>query len=156
MMSKAIKQAKTESDISTIVKSMLETKTSSHRDPCPAATKGFCQAFIPTSGAFIEAIFVGQKHEAEQAILCSFFERNPTPACVEEVMDSDVKVESIYICSGSDAATTVAPQPSTAHASATSAPQPLMVKDQQQEFFRQMVEILKQQAPPQQQKIVVE
>jgi hypothetical protein len=79
MMSNAIEQAKTESDISTIVKSMLDTRTSSHRDPCHAATKGFRQAFIPTSGPFIEAIYVGQKHEAKQAILRSFFEHNPMP-----------------------------------------------------------------------------
>jgi hypothetical protein len=73
MMSNAIKQAKTESDVSTIVKSMLDTRTSSHRDPCHAATKGFRQAFIPTSGPFIEVSSVGRKHKAKQAILRSFF-----------------------------------------------------------------------------------
>ncbi len=124
MMSNAIKQAKTESDLSTIVKSMLETRTSSHRDPCRAATKGFRQAFICTSGPFIEVSSVGQKHKAKQAILCSFFERNPTPIQVEEVMDSDneVKVKQVNICSGTDAAATAPPQPPTAHASATAAP----------------------------------
>ncbi len=79
MMSNAIEQAETESDVSTIVKSMQVTRTSSHCDPCYAATKGFRQAFIPTSGPFVEVSSVRQKHEAEQAILRSFFERDPTP-----------------------------------------------------------------------------
>jgi hypothetical protein len=79
MMSNAIEQAETESDISTIVKSMLDTRTSSHHDPCRVATKGFRQAFIPTSGPFIEVSSVGQKHEAKQAILRSFFECNRRP-----------------------------------------------------------------------------
>jgi hypothetical protein len=83
-------------------------------------------------------------------------------------MDSDNKseVEQVNICSGTNAAataapqppvpTTAAPQPPRAHAPATVAPHPLMVNDQQQEFFRQMVEILKHQAPPKKQKIVIE
>jgi hypothetical protein len=47
----------------------------------------------------------------------------------------------------------------TAHATATAAPQPSMVQDQQQEFFKQMVEtmkIIQENTPSKQQKIVVE
>jgi hypothetical protein len=80
--------------------------------------------------------------------------------------DNESKVEQVNIHSGTNAATTAAPQPPgpataapqppRAHAPATVAPHPLMVNNQQQEFFRQMVKILKHQAPPQQQKIVIE
>jgi hypothetical protein len=80
IMNLAIKQADTESDITTIVKRMLDAKTSTSRDPCRAATKGFCKAYIPYSVTFIETSMVGRRHEAEQAFLRTYFERNPTPA----------------------------------------------------------------------------
>jgi hypothetical protein len=69
------------------------------------------------------------------------------------------EVKQVNICSGTNAAATAAPQPPTpataapqphrAHAPTTVAPHPLMVNDQQQEFFWKMVKILKHQAPPQ-------
>ncbi len=80
MMNLAIKQADTESDVTTIVKRMIDAKTSTDRDPCRAATKGFRKSYIPSSGPFIKTSMVGRKHEAEQAILRTYFERNPTPA----------------------------------------------------------------------------
>jgi hypothetical protein len=80
--------------------------------------------------------------------------------------DNESKVKQVNISSGTNSAATAAPQPPApapaasqpprAHLPATVAPHPLMVNDQQQEFFRQMVDILTHQAPPQQQKIVVE
>jgi hypothetical protein len=75
-----IEQADTESDITTIVKRMLNAKTSTNCDPCHAATKGFCKTYIPSSVPFIKTSMVGRRHEAKQAILRTYFERNPTPA----------------------------------------------------------------------------
>jgi hypothetical protein len=80
IMNLAIKQADTESDITTIIKRMLNAKTSTNRDPCRAATKGFRKAYIPSSVPFIKTSMVGRRHEAKQAILRTYFEGNPTPA----------------------------------------------------------------------------
>jgi hypothetical protein len=80
IMNLAIEQADTESDITTIVKRMLDAKTSTNRDPCHAATKGFCKIYIPSSVPFTKTSMVGCRHEAEQAILRTYFEHNPTPA----------------------------------------------------------------------------
>ena len=80
IMNLAIKQADTESDVTTIIKRMLDAKTSTNRNPCHAATNRFCKTYIPSSVPFIKTSMVGRRHEAKQAILRTYFERNPTPA----------------------------------------------------------------------------
>jgi hypothetical protein len=52
IMNLAIKQADTESDLTTIVKRMLNAKTSTNCDPCCAATKGFLQNIHPLLSSF--------------------------------------------------------------------------------------------------------
>jgi hypothetical protein len=80
MMNLILEQANTESDVTTIVKRMINAKTSTLHDPCRAATKGFFKAYIPSSGPFIKISFIGRRHETKQAILRTYFEHNPTPA----------------------------------------------------------------------------
>jgi hypothetical protein len=161
IMNLAIKQADTESDIPTIVKRMLDAKTSTNRDPCYAATKGFCKAYSPSSIPFIETSIVGRRHEAKQAILRTYFERNPTPAQVEVDDDNeDVVFVQVQQSAETNKASANANATTTAHATATTAaPQPSLVKDQQQEFYKQMVEtmrIIQENTPSKQQKIVIE
>jgi hypothetical protein len=80
MMNLILKQANMKSDVTTIIKRMINVKTFTLRDPYHAATKGFCKAYIPSSGPFIKIYFVGRRHETEQAILHTYFEHNPPPA----------------------------------------------------------------------------
>ncbi len=47
IMNLDIKQADTGSDVTAIIKRMLDAKTSTNRDPCPAATKGFAKHTSP-------------------------------------------------------------------------------------------------------------
>jgi hypothetical protein len=161
MMNLILKQSNTESYVTTIVKRMIDAKTFTLCDPCRAATKGFCKAYIPSSVPFIKISFVGCRHETKQAILRTYFERNPTPAQVEVDDDNkDVVFVQVQQSAEINKASTNANATTTAHATATTAaPQPSLVKDQQQEFYKQMVEtmrIIQDNAPSKQQKIAVE
>ncbi len=142
IMNLAIEQADTKSDVTTIVKRMLNAKTSTNPDPCRAATKGFSKTYIPSSVPFIETSMVGRRHEAKQAILRTYFEHNSTPARVE-VEDNNEDV--VFVQSSNNEAIANANATTTANATATTAaPQPSLTNmNQQQEFYKQMVETLK-------------
>jgi hypothetical protein len=160
MINLILEQANMESDVTTIINRMINAKTSTLRDPCRAATKGFCKAYIPSSGPFIKISFIGCRHDTEQAILRTYFERNPTPARVE-VNDNNEYVVFVQVQQSTETneASADTNATTTAHAAVTTAaPQPSLVKDQQQEFYKQMVEtmrIFQENAPSKQQKIVV-
>jgi hypothetical protein len=137
---------------------MLNAKTSTNRDPCRAATKGFSKTYIPSSVPFIKTSIVGRRHEAEQAILRTYFERDPTFARVEVDDDNE---DVVFVQSSNNEAIADANATTTANPTATTAaPQPSLTNlNQQQEFYKKMVETLKkiQENPlSKQQKIVIE
>jgi len=124
LMGKVIDQAVTdESDVPIIAKRLLDSVGTRTRDPCRAASKGFRNATIPTSAPFVEISFLGQKFTDQQATLRSYFERNPTPARVEE---PPVEIDEGLI----QVVGTVATEP------ATNAPP-------DKEFYRVMIETMK-------------
>jgi hypothetical protein len=85
LMAEVINQAVTkESNIPTIAKRLINLSGTRNRDPCHAASKGFRSTTIPNSAPFVEISSLGKKIPEQQATLHSYFERNPTPACVEE------------------------------------------------------------------------
>ncbi len=101
---------------------------------------------------------VGRRHEAEQAILRTYFERNPTPAQVEVDDDNE---DVVFIQSSNNKAIANANATTTANATmTTAAPQSSLTNmNHQQEFYKQMVETLKkiQENPlSKQQKIIIE
>ncbi len=138
-MSKVIDQAVTnKSNVPKIAKRLLDSSGTHNQDPCRAARKGFRNAFIPTSVPFVEISSLGQRFSEEQATLCSYFKRNPTPAHAEEP-STDVDEPVIQVVSA------------TATNAATNGPD--------KEFYRVMIETMKtlqSSVPIQSQKIVVE
>jgi hypothetical protein len=150
MMVDAHEQYASDYDTSQVVKNLSATKSSTRRDPCNAATKGFREATIAHSGPIVLATRPRNKHEREQKIIKDFFYRNPTPARpepVEEDEDDGDDAPEIPI-----QATTAAPiQGATATFNPTAA-------NSSAEFYSQLLETLKtiNQTAPVQQKIVVE
>ncbi len=140
LMAEVIYQAMTEeSDVPTIAKRLIDLSGTHNRDPCCAASKGFRSATIPTSAPFVEISSLGKKFPEQQATLCSYFERNPTPARVEE-LPADALQEEPRAQVISTAATNVV----------TDGPD--------KEFYRVMIETMKNLqngAPIQNQKIFV-
>ncbi len=68
----------------------MSSKTSSKaRDPTRAATKGIHGATVASLGPFIETSQAGKKHKTEQAIMRSFFRRNPTPVRIKVINDDN-------------------------------------------------------------------
>ncbi len=94
MMADAFIQEDSDHDTTPIVTNLSNSKaTSKGRNPCRAATKGFCNAW-PLSGPAVDPSCVGKSHEAEQAKVKDFFYRDPTPAhpmTIEE--NGDDKIE---------------------------------------------------------------
>jgi hypothetical protein len=107
LMSEVIDQAVTnKSDVPTIAKRLLDSSGMRNRDPCRAASKGFRNAFIPTSAPFVEISSPGQRFSEEQATLRSYFKRNPTPAHGEEPpADVDEPVIQVVSAAATNAAT---------------------------------------------------
>jgi hypothetical protein len=61
LMSKVIDQAITnKSNVPTIAKRLLNLSGMRNQDPCHAASKGFRNAFIPTSAPFVKNSSLGQ------------------------------------------------------------------------------------------------
>ncbi len=141
LMARVIDQAVTkESNVPTIAKRLINSSGTCNRDPCHAASKGFRSATIPTSAPFDKISSLGKKIPNQQATLCSYFERNPTPACAEE-SPTDALQEEPRVQVISTAATNAA----------TGRPD--------KEFYRVMIKTMKKMqngAPIQNQKIVVE
>jgi hypothetical protein len=141
LMAEVIDQAATkESDVPTITKRLINSSGTRNRNPCCPASKGFRSATIPTSAPFVEISSLGKKFPEQQATLCSYFERNPTPACVEEP-PADASQEE--------------PRVQVISTAATDAETDGLDK----EFYRVMIETMKNLqngAPIQHQKIVVE
>jgi hypothetical protein len=107
LMSKVNDQAVTnKSNVPTIAKRLLHSSGTSNQDPCHAASKGFRNAFIPTSAPFVEISSLGQRFSEEQATLCFYFKRNPTPAHAEEPpADVDEPVIQVVSAAATNAAT---------------------------------------------------
>jgi hypothetical protein len=85
LMAEVINQAVTkESNVPTIPKRIIDLSGTCNCNPCHAASKGFRSATIPTSAPFVKISSLSKKFPKQQATLCSYFERNPTPARVEE------------------------------------------------------------------------
>jgi hypothetical protein len=98
MMADAFIQLDSDHDTTPIVTNLSDFKaTSKGRDPCRAATKGFCDVW-PSSGPAVNPSCVGKSHEAKQAKVKEFFYRNPRPACpttIEEDGDDKIEVFSV-------------------------------------------------------------
>jgi hypothetical protein len=85
LMAEVINQAMTkESNVPTIAKRVIHLSGTRNCNPCCAGSKGFRSATIPTSAPFVKISSLGKKFPKQQATPCSYFERNPTPAHVEE------------------------------------------------------------------------
>ena len=146
MMVDAHEQYASDFDPSQVVKNLSATTSSTRRDPCNAASKGFREATFALSGPIVIASRPRNKHEREQKIVKDFFYRNPTPARVEEDEDDGDDAPKIPVQSATAlnqaAASTI--NPTAANSSA--------------EFYSQLLETLKtiNQTAPAQQKIVVE
>jgi hypothetical protein len=140
LMAKVINQAVTEeSDVPTIARRLINSSGTRNCDPCRIARKGIRSATSPTSAPFSEISSLGKKFPEQQATLCSYFERNPTPARVEE-LPADALQEEPRAQVISTAATNVV----------TDGPD--------KEFYRVMIETMKNLqngAPIQNQKIFV-
>ena len=150
MMVDAHEQYSSDFDASQVVKNLLATAASStRRDPCNAATKGFRDATFTGSGPIVTASRPRNKHEREQKIVKEFFYRNPTPARavpVEEDGDDGDDAPAIPVHS------TMAPNPGALPTINPAA------ANSSAEFYSQLIETLKtiNQTAPVQQKIVVE
>ena len=150
MMVDAHEQYSSDFDASQVVKNLLATTASStRRDPCNAATKGFRDATFAGSGPIVTVSRPRNKHEREQKIIKEFFYRNPTPARavpVDEDEDDGDDAPAIPVHS------TTAPNPGAAAAINPAA------ANSSAEFYSQLIETLKtmNQSAPVQQKIVVE
>jgi len=149
MMVHAHDQYESDWDNSDVVKNLSTTTSSTRRDPCNAASKGFREATFALSGPVVFATRPRNKHEREQQIIKEFFYRNPTPARpipIEEDEDDGNDAPEIQVQS------TTAPNPSAAAAINPAA------ANSSAEFYSQLLETLKtiNQATPNQQKIVVE
>jgi hypothetical protein len=127
-MSEAIKQAKTESNVKTIAKRLIDTpKTQTMPgQPLLCSHKGYRNAMVPASGLSIKVSTHGLRFTAKQTTLHSFFECNPTPACVVDTSGND-KVEQVQV------------------ASTTMVPPHVQVK---QEFYKMMVKMMQKVARP--------
>jgi hypothetical protein len=90
VMSDVFEQALLKEDSVTIAERLMSSKTSSKaRNPTRAVTRGIRGATVASLGPFIETSQAGKKHETEQAIVRSFFRRNPTPMRIEVINDDD-------------------------------------------------------------------
>jgi hypothetical protein len=68
-------------DTATIAKRIIISKiTKKNGNPCRTTTKGIRDIFVPVTAPFIETSSVTKKYPKKQAILCTFFVHNPTPA----------------------------------------------------------------------------
>jgi hypothetical protein len=100
-MSDIFEQALLNDDSITIAERMMSSKASSKNcDPTHAATKGIRGAAVASLGPFIKTTQAGKKHETKQAIVRSFFRRNPAPVRIE-VIDNDDEPLCININSAS-------------------------------------------------------
>jgi hypothetical protein len=147
MMVNAHDHYATDYKVDSVAKNLSEsTRTSAMRDPCQAAMKGFKNVTHALSGPIVETSRPGKSYEREQNKIKEFFYRNPTPVRVEEEF-VDKTEPQIPVHSAN------APIPP-----ATVAFPPAAAQIPTQEFYTQLLETMKvlRQAPPQQQKIVVE
>jgi hypothetical protein len=149
MMVDAHEQYASDFDTSQVVKNLSATTSSTRRDPCNAASKGFREATFSLSGPIVIASRPRNKHEREQKIVRDFFYRNPTPARpvpVEEDEDDgdDAPEIQVHATKEPNLGATATINPTAANSSA--------------EFYSQLLETLKtiNQTAPAQQKIVVE
>jgi hypothetical protein len=141
MIVDAHNQYTTDFNTGTVVKSLITSnQTSTTLDPCQAAIKGLKNVSHAISSPSIDASCLGKSYKREQGKIKDFFFCNPTPARVEVHEDEIQPEQQIPI------------QSATAqNVNQASAPNP------PPEFYTQLPETMKtlQQAPPQQQKIVV-
>ncbi len=73
MMVDAFAQEDSDHDTLPIVTNLNNSKAVlKGRDPCHAATKGFCKAWPSNSGPFIEPSCIGKRHEYEQEMIKEF------------------------------------------------------------------------------------
>ncbi len=137
----------TDYEAAPVVKNLSNlARTSTMRDPCQAATKGFRNITHALSGPIVETSRPGKSHEREHKKIKELFYRNLTPAHVKEELD-DKSEPQIPVHSRANA-----PNPPT-----TAAVPPAAAQIPTQELYTQLLETMKvlRQAPPQQQKIVV-
>ena len=149
MMVDAHDQYASDFDTSDVIKNLSATKSSSRRDPCNAASKGFRGATFAISGPIVTASRPRNKHENEQKIVKEFFYRNPTPARPVPVEEDGGD--------GNDALEIPVHSTTVPSQGATSTVNPIAANSSA-EFYSQLLETLKtiNQTAPAQQKIVVE
>jgi hypothetical protein len=166
-MSDVFKQALLNEDSVTTAERLMSSKTSSKaRDPTHAATKGIRGATVASLGPFIETSQAGKKHETEQAIVRSFFHRNPTPVRIEVINDDDEHPEVRININSANAPADE--NPATVQTNPVLATLPTILPGEVQaipggvppEFYTQLIETMKimqvVQAPQAIPKIVVE
>ena len=116
MMVDAHDQYASDFDTSNVVKNLSATTSSSRRDPCNAALKGFRKATFAISGPIVVASRPRNKHENKQKIVKEFFYRNPTPAHpvpVKEDEDNGDDAQEITLHSAMAPTQGALPLPST-------------------------------------------
>jgi hypothetical protein len=150
MMVDALEQYASDYNTSQVIKNLFATTSSTRRDPCNAASKGFKAATFALSGPIVLATRPGNKHEREQKIIKDFFYRNPTPARPVPVEEDEVD--------GDDDAPVIPVQSTTALIQGATATINPTAANSSAEFYSQLLETLKtiNQTAPAQQKIVVE
>jgi hypothetical protein len=86
----ALEQNKNGPKTTNIAKKLISLRdTKKSGDACQVVTKGIRETYVPITAPFIETSLVTKKYPDEQAILCDFFVRNPTPASKSVYVNKD-------------------------------------------------------------------
>ncbi len=147
----AYKQHELNFETTSIVRNLMASSASSKsHDHCQESTKGFQNATLTASGPITKTSLPGKKHENKQNIIKHFFHCNPTPACIlTPTGDAPTFAANKFTQQ-------IPPHSSTAPTISFAAAPP--IGNSPTDFYTQFLKTFKtlQQAPPLQQKIVVQ